>query len=183
MKVFISLQLNHKRPRISARRNFVEESTCKQRGLFDRQNYIEKSKWKQSGFFDHRSYAEKRTWKRLGFFDQRNYIEKVCRNDVEIRRNLVFDISIYCGYNGNAHWAACWILSKALNISSAAAWVAPDLLKALAVLWDTTVRRFAFDQEDLKAWWKLKNATFSWWSTSLLTKIWYLIFWENRGMQ
>ena len=30
-------------------------------------------------------------------------------------------------------------LSKALDISSATAWVAPDLLKALAILPDTTV--------------------------------------------
>ena len=45
------------------------------------------------GFFDHRNYIKKGTWKQLGFFDQRNYIEKVRRNDAEIRRNLVFDVS------------------------------------------------------------------------------------------
>ena len=33
-------------------------------------------------------------WKRRGFFDQRNYIEKVRGNDVEIRRNLAFDVSV-----------------------------------------------------------------------------------------
>ena len=32
-------------------------------------------------------------WKPRGFFDQRNYIENVRGNDVEIRRNLVFDVS------------------------------------------------------------------------------------------
>ena len=32
-------------------------------------------------------------WKRRGFLDQRNYIEKVRRNDVKIRRNLVFDLT------------------------------------------------------------------------------------------
>ena len=37
---------------------------------------------------------------------------------------------------------------KALVISSATARVAPDLLK------DTTVTRFAVDQEDLKPYWK-----------------------------
>ena len=39
-------------------------------------------------------------------------------------------------------------------MSSATARVAPDLLKAQAVLSDTTVRRTAFDQEDLKPYWK-----------------------------
>ena len=32
--------------------------------------------------------------------------------------------------------------------------VAPDLLKALAVLSDSTVGRSAVDQEDLKSYWK-----------------------------
>ena len=49
---------------------------------------------------------------------------------------------------------ACQTLSKALDISSATARVAPDLLKALAILSDTTVRRSAVDQEDLKPYWK-----------------------------
>ena len=40
-------------------------------------------------------------------------------------------------------------LSKALDISSATARVAPYLLKALAILSDTTVRRSAVDREDL----------------------------------
>ena len=44
---------------------------------------------------------------------------------------------------------ACQTLSKALDISSATARVAPDLLKALAILSDTTVRRSAVDREDL----------------------------------
>ena len=43
---------------------------------------------------------------------------------------------------------------KALNISNATAWVAPDLLKALAVLSDTTVRRSAVDWEEQKPYWK-----------------------------
>ena len=37
-------------------------------------------------------------------------------------------------------------MSKALDISSATARVAPDLLKALAILSDTTVRRSAVDR-------------------------------------
>ena len=46
-------------------------------------------------------------------------------------------------------------MSKALDISSATtAQVAPDLLKALAILSDTTVRRYAVDWEGLKAYWK-----------------------------
>ena len=45
-------------------------------------------------------------------------------------------------------------LSKALDISSATARVAPDLLKTLAILSDTTVRRSAVDREDLKPYWK-----------------------------
>ena len=41
-------------------------------------------------------------------------------------------------------------MPNSVDISSATARVAPDLLKALAVLSDTTVRRFVVDQEDLK---------------------------------
>ena len=40
------------------------------------------------------------------------------------------------------------------SLSSATARVAPDLLKALAILSDTTVRRSAVDWEDLKPHWK-----------------------------
>ena len=39
---------------------------------------------------------------------------------------------------------ACQTLSKALDISSATSQVAPDLLKAIAILSDTTVTTFAF---------------------------------------
>ena len=52
---------------------------------------------------------------------------------------------------------ACQALSKALDISSATARVAPDLLKALAIMLDTTVRRSAVDREDLKPYWKQKK--------------------------
>ena len=39
-------------------------------------------------------------------------------------------------------------------ISNATAQVIPDLLKGLAILSDTTVRRSAVDREDLKPYWK-----------------------------
>ena len=45
-------------------------------------------------------------------------------------------------------------LPKTLNISSATARVASGFLKALAILPDITVRRFAFEREDLKPYWK-----------------------------
>ena len=44
-------------------------------------------------------------------------------------------------------------LSKALDISSATARVALGLLKAKAILSDTTVRRSTVDWEDLKPYW------------------------------
>ena len=52
-------------------------------------------------------------------------------------------------------------LKKALDISSATAWVAPDLLKALAIYSDTTVRRSAVDREDLKPYWKSEKSHIS----------------------
>ena len=60
---------------------------------------------------------------------------------------------------------ACQTLSKALDISNVTAQVAPDLLKALAILSDMTVRRSAVDREDLKS---EKRPHFSRWSTILL---------------
>ena len=45
-------------------------------------------------------------------------------------------------------------MPKALDISSATAQVAPDMLKALVILSDKTVRRSAVDREDLKPYWK-----------------------------
>ena len=43
---------------------------------------------------------------------------------------------------------------NALDISSATVQVAPDLLKTLAILSDTTIRRSAVDHEDLKPYLK-----------------------------
>ena len=60
-------------------------------------------------------------------------------------------------------------LSKALDISSATAPAGPDLLKALAVLSNTTVRRSAVDRKDLKAQQiSEKRPHFSRWLTMLL---------------
>ena len=51
--------------------------------------------------------------------------------------------------------------SKALDISSATAPLATDLLKALAILSDPTVRRSAVDREDLKTYWKSEKGHIS----------------------
>ena len=48
-------------------------------------------------------------------------------------------------------------LSKALEISSATAQVAPHLLKALAILSDVTVRRSAVDRDDRKTILEIKK--------------------------
>ena len=50
--------------------------------------------------------------------------------------------------------SACQALLKALDISSGTPGVVPDLLKALSILLDKTVRRSAVDQEDLKPNWQ-----------------------------
>ena len=61
---------------------------------------------------------------------------------------------------------ACQTLSKAFDISSVTARVAPDLLNSLAI---QTARRPAVDWEDLKPYWKLERRPhFSGWSTILL---------------
>ena len=46
--------------------------------------------------FSTREISSKKVRKKSGFFDQRNYMEKVRENDVEVRRNLVFNISRQC---------------------------------------------------------------------------------------
>ena len=56
---------------------------------------------------------------------------------------------------------ACKTLSKALDISSATARVAQNLLKALAILSDTTVRRSAVNREDLKLNWNSEKGHIS----------------------
>ena len=52
---------------------------------------------------------------------------------------------------------SCQTLLKALDISSATAQVAPDFLKALAIVLYLTVRRSVVDQEYLKPYWKSKR--------------------------
>ena len=64
--------------------------------------------------------------------------------------------------------SACQTLSKALDISNVTVRVAPDLLKALAILWDKTVRKSKADLQGLKPYWKSeKRPHFSSSSTSL----------------
>ena len=89
------------------------KSKWKQRGYFDYWYYIKKSAWKQRRFFDHWNYIDKSTWKKRGFLDQRNYIEKVRRNYVEIRRNLVFDVSAWfrSQIDVDLTWCACWVIT------------------------------------------------------------------------
>ena len=63
----------------------------------------------------------------------------------------------------------CQTLSKALDMSSTTAQVARDLLKAPAILSNTTIRRSAVDWEDLEPYWKSQKIPhFSRWSTILL---------------
>ena len=57
---------------------------------------------------------------------------------------------------------ACQSLSKGLDISSATARVAPDLLKDLAILSDRTIRRSGVDREDLKPYWKSGHNLLNW---------------------
>ena len=67
--------------------------------------------------------------------------------------------------------SVCQILSKALDLSSATAGVAPGLLKTTSILSDTALRRSPVDQEHLKPYQKLeKRSNFFWWSTILFFK-------------
>ena len=65
----------------------------------------------------------------------------------EIRPNIwpeiLWDLNLW------RRWT-CQTLSKSLDISSATTQVVPDLLKALIILSDITVRRSVVDVEDLK---------------------------------
>ena len=59
---------------------------------------------------------------------------------------------------------------KAPDISRTTARVASNLLKVLAILLDTSVRRSEVDQEDLNPYWKSeKRPHFSRWSPTLLS--------------
>ena len=61
----------------------------------------------------------------------------------------------------HAKYLACQNLSKTLDISSTTDRVAPNLLKLLAILSDTTVRKSAVDRADLKPYWKSEKRHFS----------------------
>ena len=52
---------------------------------------------------------------------------------------------------------ACQTLSKALDISSTTAQVAPYMLTVPEILSDATVRRSAVDREELKSYWNLEK--------------------------
>ena len=54
---------------------------------------------------------------------------------------------------------ACQTLSKGFYVSNATVWIAQDMLKALAILSDTTVIRSAVDREDLKLYCKSEKST------------------------
>ena len=61
----------------------------------------------------------------------------------------------------HAKYLACQTLSKTLDISCTTDRVAPNLLKLLAILSDTTVRKSAVDRADLKSYWKSEKRHFS----------------------
>ena len=52
-------------------------------------------------------------------------------------------------------------MSKALDVPSATARVAPGMLKALAILSYTIARRSAVDREELKPYWKSEKCCVS----------------------
>ena len=58
--------------------------------------------------------------------------------------------------------------SMANTVKTARAWAAPDLLKSLAILSNTTVRRSAVDPEDPKPYKSEKRSYFPTWSTIVL---------------
>ena len=66
------------------------------------------------------------------------------------------------------HSAGWQTLPKTLDISSATPQVASDLLKVLATMSETTVRKSAVQEEDLKPYWKSeKMPHFPRWSANL----------------
>ena len=56
---------------------------------------------------------------------------------------------------------SCQTQSSFLDISSATVRLAPDLLKTLSILSDTTVKRSAVDWADLKPYWKSEKRLLS----------------------
>ena len=72
-------------------------------------------------------------------------------------------------------------LSEALDALSTAVRVAPDLLKALAVVSDAAVRRSAVDREGLTLYWKSEQRSrFSRWSTIVLFTSFFKDFTNHR---
>ena len=80
---------------------------------------------------------------------------------------------------------ACQILSEALDISSATARVALDLLlDALAILSATTVSESAVDWEDLKPYWKSGKKPYlrRWLRRLLVTSFWKTLLTTERRL-
>ena len=76
------------------------------------------------------------------------------------------------------------ILSKALDMSGAKAQLAPELLKALAILSDRTMRRSTVDQEDLKPYWKSEKRShfFTWSAVLLFPSFWKTLLTSKRRL-
>ena len=89
---------------------YIEKTTLKKSGYFEQRNYTKKVRENnvdfptieitpkivcENGlsFWTIEITSKKSTWKRRGFFDQQNYVAKIRGKDVEIRQNLVFDVS------------------------------------------------------------------------------------------
>ena len=74
---------------------------------------------------------------------------------------------------------ACQTHSKALDISSATARVAPALLKALALLSDTTFKRYEVDREQVEPYWKWEKKVTFLKETSLSTSLFIYKFFKE----
>ena len=61
-----------------------------------------------------------------------------------------------------------------MDLSSAKAQVAPDLLNALLILSDTTVRRSAVDRKDLEPYWKSERRLKGWYFLAVDLSITFL---------
>lgn len=95
-----------------------KQKTSKWRRFFSHRNFVKKvrRRSKQRWFFCHENYVKESTSKRHQFFTHQNYIEKVRRNDVEIRKYLLFDISMY--FNRHWHVPVGWSLTHFLDIKN-----------------------------------------------------------------
>ena len=104
-------------------------------------------------------------------FPSRTILSTLLLRKKEIRLNIRHENSEDLSLQRRPTWQT---LSKALNISRATAQIAHNLLKALAILSDTIVRRPAVDWEDLKPYWKSTILLFTSFSKTLKvhSKVW-----------